>query len=46
MVIWVNDLMVVTKNIKDSNKFRMKISSLFDIVDEGECTFYLGINME
>ncbi|KAE9380081.1 hypothetical protein N431DRAFT_459050 [Stipitochalara longipes BDJ] len=42
VAVWVNDLMVVAKNTKDSDEFRMKMSSLFDMVDEGECIFTLG----
>jgi hypothetical protein len=42
----VNNLIVVIKNIKDSDKFRIKISSLFNIVNKGEYIFYLRINIE
>jgi hypothetical protein len=38
--------MVSVKEKQHANEFRLKMSTLFNITDEGECTFYLGMNIE
>jgi hypothetical protein len=46
IAIWVNDLIVIAKDKQDANGFREKMSSLFKMVNKGEYTFYLRMNME
>jgi hypothetical protein len=46
IAIWVDDLMAIAKEKQHADEFLLKMSSLFDMTDEGECTFYLGMNVE
>lgn len=46
VAIWVDDLMILAKDPASASEFRGAMAREFNMKDEGECTFYLGMNME
>lgn len=46
IAIWVDDLLIGTSDPEEAQVFRRSMSEKFKMVDEGLCTFYLGMNME
>lgn len=46
VAIWVDDLLIASKDEKVARDFRYEMSKKFDMKDEGKCTYYLGMNIE
>lgn len=46
IALWVDDLIITGPCDETIDEFRQQVSSTFKMVDEGECSFYLGTNIE
>ena len=46
LCLWVDDILIFGKSIDRINQFKAKLSTVFQMTDEGECKYYLGIHVE
>lgn len=45
LALWVDDIMVLTHTEADADAIMNQLTKHFEMVNEGKCTFYLGMNM-
>jgi hypothetical protein len=46
LCLWVDDILIAGKNDKDIAECKQQLSDSFDMTDEGECSYYLGMHVE
>lgn len=45
LALWVDDMLIFGPNMTAINAFKTHISQAFEMTDEGECSYYLGLHV-